>query len=913
MSRSFLSLPCLALILTSVAHPVAAQGPLNLRFEPPVIEQADVCLPVDRIPEVGSQIDDSTDDTKEQLTDEDRARFLRADIRDLLRDDPGRDFEYIVALIERRAEVDVRFSQADATLALIDLHLQTMRLAALSESGLVESLRGQADLLDQGQRLALARLYLDGTGVVQDVAFGQDLLRDTAFDGSAEALLEIARMAIDGTMIDAWDAPLDLTVSMAFGGVVGGLDAGICDRAERIAREYERGEIVAADAGLAFAWRRFAADMGDADAAWAVVQYHLNAPAATKDNEELNRYLAVAARLGRRPDPAEAETLRASGAVAPDALSTILGFNFSEETDGVSSIVPYLDLDVNVDAVEADEDGLYLDYLREVSRIPEAPAAVFSRLAREVLVRRGRWAGEAEAMELLEQAVARGDGDAMAQLAQMLMRYRDDPRRRDRAISLLMETVSQHGMAGSMAALDGLFRCQVNDAPRLAEANHWAQAYGASRAAQVQISATDLLSLDPYRDPETIARIQSQALTGQPNMIAAQVQRLEHLGRPDAALRFWAERMNSSRQALETFSEIEFELALSPDARDRAVEVFRRVFLNNGVTTALDLAIALTEHNSRDPAIAAEIVHLLTMAGNRGEGAAIRLLSRHQDRPAKEVFEEYAEIIEERGDFLALMFAFPFLTVDKRDDYADRAVSLMNCGTKDINELGDAWSFHGDGPLSQHWQRVGLAVAGGDVLSKLRLSDRQMAFYGTGRAPDAAAVAERRVADGDPAAVLEAFRLAANADFESYDPETALRHMRTLVAQRGDVAAVPVLRAWRAAPAAVQALIASQVDVEPLLARAANTGDPAAAYEYAALLRERAQTAADLTPALDWFVVAAKGGHVPAMVDVALIQGFGPQTLKQPQEALRWLNRAAELGDEQASVLAGLLRLEALE
>ena len=114
-------------------------------------------------------------------------------------------------------------------------------------------------------------------------------------------------------------------------------------------------------------------------------------------------------------------------------------------------------------------------------------------------------------------------------------------------------------------------------------------------------------------------------------MIASQAQRVQ--ANPlaaAAALRYWAQMVNRSDQTLEAFAELEFELATTPAERDIAIEFFRRVYLNNGVTTALDLAIALVEYNARDPEVADEIEHLLTMAGNRGEGGAIRLLSRLQ-------------------------------------------------------------------------------------------------------------------------------------------------------------------------------------------------------------------------------------------------------------------------------------------
>ncbi len=71
--------------------------------------------------------------------------------------------------------------------------------------------------------------------------------------------------------------------------------------------------------------------------------------------------------------------------------------------------------------------------------------------------------------------------------------------------------------------------------------------------------------------------------------------------------------------------------------------------------------MALIETDGRNPVIAEEILDLLTKAGNRGEGAAIRLKARLLARTHKpeDIYLEFAEAIETRGDFLALMVAIP--------------------------------------------------------------------------------------------------------------------------------------------------------------------------------------------------------------------------------------------------------------
>lgn len=902
-------------VLLAATLPIAARAePLALEFLPPDLGQSDICIPAAK----RDRPDDlTTEGRDEDLTDPDRIRFLRRDIRNLMAQDADRYFDFIEDLISKRAAIDIDYAGIDETLERIALHLNAARLNDLRARALVPSLRARLDEMTNNQKMELAQFYISGLGVQPDIAFAQHLIREAAFGGNARALMEIARMQIKGELLEGWDAPLDLTVTMAFGGILGEMSPALCHRAEQIAQEYLKGEIVQRNPATAMAWRRFAADMGGAEAAWRVVEYHLNATADRKDNAELRHYLERAAELGLSLDSRQFGKLVSSGAVTADELEAILGYNYSQDGQrNRNSLIPWLDLVVNIDGMEPDDSGLYLKYLRELAVMPSAPGLVFRKLAQEVLGRRGRWAAEAEGMDLYAEAVRRGDGEAMQRLAGMLMRYRDDPARVNRAENLLMESVSRFGMASSMAKLDALYRCQVNDAPRLVAADLWARNYRASGHASVPISATDLIALDPFKDPETIAKIQTQALEGRSTQIAQQSQRVQSNPlAPDQALQFWASRLNRSDQALEAFAELEFELATSPAQRALAVEFFRRVYLNNGVTTALDLAIALVEDEARDPKIADEIVHLLTMAGNRGEGAAIRLKSRllaasleaaDYRASAERVYNEFRDTIEERGDFLALIFAIPFLPPDKVDDYVDRAVSLMNCGTKDADELGDAYAYRGDMPMSYHWRTVALEFEGGHVLSKLRLSNEQMRYYDKGRAPQADDVQKRALADGDARALERLFMLTANPDLPSYDPDAAAQHL--LTALQGAEGPEPwALSGYRRADKAIRRVVQARLDMRAVYGQAARQGDALAAYEFGMVLRREARGRGDLAESLRWLQRAAEAGNDEAMVETGFALGFGLGVARDLPEAMRWLQRARAARNPRAADLAALL------
>ncbi len=905
----------LAAVVAALLPCSAVANPLALDFMPPPIALEEVCM-APAGTESLTDLGDTAPGTA--LTDPLRIRFLISDTRRAMRDDADGYFDFIGRLIERRGELDPGFDEIEQIFARIALHERAERFGELRDAGLVQQLHQQADGLNNHQLVRLAQYIRDGIGIDRDRALAQALILEAAYGGHALALLDIARLQIRGELVEEWDAPLDLTVTMAFGGMLGQLDGGICGRAERIAQEYLKGEIVARNPGVALAWRRFAADLGGAEAAWRVVEYHLNAAAPQKDNDELRRYLERAVELGLSFDRATAARIAASGAISPADVERMLGFNHSEDgLDATTSLIPHLELDVNVDGVEPDPDGPREQYLREISEWPEAPGQVFTERARLVMEGHGRWAGEDEARGLLEEAVRRGDPEGMQRLARMLVRYRDDPQMLALAETLLLETVSRHGMASSMERLDALYRCQAPNAPRLGEANVWSANYAATGHATMSVGANDLLALSPFTAPEAIARIQTQGWRNRSQMLAAMGVRLQADPRAtQAALQLWADRMDSSPQALEAFAEYEFAAATTPALREQAVEFFRRVHLNNGVTTALDLAVALIEHNGRDPATVAEVHDLLTMAGNRGEGAAIRLMSRlraegllaHEHAAsASTVYAEFAQVIEERGDFLALIFAIPFVAPGKVNDYIDRAVSLMNCSTKDVQEVGDAYAYRGDAMMAFRWQQIGLQIRGGNVLSKLRLTDDQMAGFDTGAAPSPRQMALRALDDGDRSALQRLYRLASDPGLPSYDPGAAAAYFKAALSGAAPQELSWLLRNYRRAPDAVREAVSAEVDFVASYRRAAQAGDPEARYEYAMLLRAEGDDPRTLSESVEWLEAAAMDGHHPAMRELAIALGLGLGVEQDIAGALEWLARADDAGLPGSASLAELI------
>ncbi len=898
-----------ALSLLLGAMPAAART-IDLAFMPPKVAPQDICS--------SDALGDAQDDLQDQvgegdLTDPLRLQFLLRDIRVLQAQDPDRWFDFILTLIDRRAKLDPTFDGVDVTLARINLYVDAGRLDQLRGETLIDTLRASGERLDNAQKMALSDYYMNGIGVTQDVPYAESLIREAAFGGNSEALLTIVRMALNDRPMPDWDAPLDLTMTLALGGMLGQMTPAVCDHAGRIAEKYLTGDLLTRNPDIAFAWYKFAADLGGAKAAWRIVEFHLDANAAQKDNTEMLRYLTLAVKRGITVDANQANRIKSVGRVDEDALRGILGFNFSADTGrNRPSVSPYFRLAVKIDAVEVSPDSPYLKYLREVIEFPTAPGFVFTELAKEVLGRRGEWAGEAEAMAYLEQAAAKGDAEGMQLLSRKLIRYRDDPAQLTRAANLLTDVVARFGVPEAMNGLNTLYRCQSPAAPLVSQADLWRTNYAATEADTVDLTAFDMIALDPYKQPELLAQIQTQAMLNNPQSLANHLERVQ--SGPlvtDAAKRLWANRTDGSDKALENFGKLEFALATTPAERNLALELMRRVYLNNGVTTALDLAVMLTDDLSRSPETGVEIMALLTRAGNRGEGASIRLKAQllAETTSPQTIFDEFSDVIEERGDFLAMMFAIPFVDKDKAKDYIDRAVSLMTCTTKDSDELGEAYAGLLSPDMTMHWRQIGLSMENGNVLGKLNLKDWQINTYGSGNPPNELDVQKRNLAEGDLGALRSIFALTADSDLRTYDPAVAADTLVQLLRQGTAEDQTWVLGLYRKTDPAVRTQIEARIDLRALYEKAAQRGDVDAKLEYGLLLRDTAKTQANLTASAKWLKEAADAGNVMAMAQYGYAMAYGLGVTADPTGALNWLDKADQSGNLQARDLARLLRI----
>ncbi len=87
--------------------------------------------------------------------------------------------------------------------------------------------------------------------------------------------------------------------------------------------------------------------------------------------------------------------------------------------------------------------------------------------------------------------------------------------------------------------------------------------------------------------------------------------------------------------------------------------------------------------------------------------------------------------------------------------------------------MADAYTHSASPELAFQWKRVGLTFEGGNVLSKLALSERAGERIDEGAAPTAIAVLERARAEGDRSALRSLYTLTSNPDLPTWDAEAA--------------------------------------------------------------------------------------------------------------------------------------------
>ncbi len=882
---------------------------IDLKFQPPAIPPEMIC--VAREPDAVTTAMWASWD--QGALPDISPTLVKRDIRRLQQINPVRWLDTIEVMIDRLADADPGFAGTNALVARIAAMEAAGNFAGLRDQQLVVELANEADSLSPRLKNVLARLIRDGIGIARDIDQANALLLEAGYAGNADALLTLSQMVLDGEAPEGWDVPVELAVTMAFGSLVGELNETICDRTARIAREYHNGDIVRRNTQLAHDWFRFTADLGDANAAWKVVEYHMQAEGFDKDNDILLRYLRQASDAGLPYAQIELGRLYETGALVEQDLDQAYALFQAAATSGQRAGLTRVALFLEVyEDLYPNREAERTAAMRALAEFDDAPGWVFTRLAQIEIAEQGRWAGQADAMALFERAAELEDTEGIAELATMLIAQRD-PLSFERAVDLLSKTVSTLGGITPTKNLYGAFMCQAIDSPRLAEAEYWRLQEAATASANLELSAQQVISLNAEESPLMIATLQSQALYGRPTSLARYLKFLE--SSPDSSPElqaFWDDYSGQFPDVLRALAKLEFELAENPQQRLVAFDLLRREYQRSGADAALELAQALLDYQSDTEVGMTQVLAMLEEPAQAGEGAAIKLIASlaTDDPTGARTYADYADVIAANGDFDALVFAIPHVASMERDVYLARAISAMPCDYKNVMEMANLSQTIGDIEQEAQWMQIAEQLVGNNAWAMVDLAERHVEMGTPEGLVNGVSLFEAAFAQGDETAARGLFTLSLDPTTAGYDPDRAATMLQSAMVGAEQALLPAYLGRYRRADPATQAVISAKVNMPDAYLLAANSGDVFAMRTYAMHLRETAANAADLSESTRWLSQAAEGGDTTAMAEFGYALAFGIGTPAAPDDALIWLERAADSGSEKARAITSLINLQ---
>jgi TPR repeat protein len=885
---------------------------VDLEFEPPQIEASAICTA--GVSEAA--LAQSWTDWDGASLDGRTADGVRADIRRLKEMDAVKWYPTIEKMITLLPTIDPKFDEAKVMVERIDLMIAAGKLRELANQRLVPQLLASAQATSPRIQKSLSDWLTRGVGIDADPDAGARLLVAAANGGNADAILELVQMQLAGQTVPGWDVDAELAVTMAFGALVGQLDPQICDRVTRIAREYKNGDVVTQNYGLSERWYRFAADLGDASAAWKVADYHMRSEEITKDNAVFLKYLTLAAEGGTTYAQVSLGRVYEIGALVPRdierAASLYAAAAASGDRGGIVRNMLFLQQQAKTDP---SLQPAYLAALDTLVKTPGAPPWAFVIAADTVLEQKGRWAGEAEAIALLEKAAAMQDSDAMQRLA--LMRMRQAERAGDfyRNVDDLIFAMQQSGKSRAMVDLRHAFLCRAPAAPQLDEAALWRDAEAATASGSDTLDEQALLDLAASPDPLIVARLQSQALYGRPSAVAQYLTLIEAGDFSVVQADFWedfAKRLDNVLQARGTLA---LKLARTPAERGIAIGFLRQAVAQGEQGAGLYLAKALLEAPRPSQADFEEARQVLLPLADQGAGAAMVLLA--QADPAKyrtidAVFRAYADVIETRGDFDALLLAMPRLGDEARvADYKKRATISTACNFDQVVKMADVLGRMGDTEGFQTWINISDALSEGDGWRLTQLADTLMRHGTVADAARAFEFYEAAYKQGNKTAINRLLARYSDDDTADYDPARSAQLYIDLVRSSEPEELPDILRRIENDDLAIREAAYAEIVPRDLYLTAAEAGQPVAMREYALLIRDAATTPADVATATDWLARASAAGDVNAMVEYAraLAFGVGVPNGPAPDEAVVWLEKAAAAGNGEARTLMNALGL----
>ncbi len=896
------SLLTAGMIFAATAMPGRSET-INVRFMPPDIEipKTSVCAP--RIRDEDTIADWTSWDGKTLSK-----RDVYATMRDMnrLRDIDAKRFEKIISRVqELLPTIKPNYTEVDALFDKVKLMLAMGESGKVREQGLVKKLLAIKDH-SAGVLNTLSDNLIEGKGIDADRTAGLTLKIKAAYGGNPDAILDLARMSINGENVGNWDIEPELAVNMAFGSLVGILDQGICDRVARIAREYDGGgKNVKADPAVSLAWYRFAADLGDSYAAWKVAEYNLLSEKIAKDNTVLVKYLTMAADGGNMTAILELGRAYAEGAiVSPDREKALYYYRMAEKAGNQAGLAKQAQLFEETKDASPQDAATYEASLHQLIERESPPPWAFTRLARLIQTRDGVWQSMPQAKALLTRATEKGDVEGRKDLVDILLREAPDTATLNEATDLLTDSVVNDGEINAIAKLQRIYLCLQPGGPDITSASYWANIEAGAGNKSLMLDTAQVEKLPELKDPIIIAALQTQALYGRASALALYQRYLKSAGYSDQILKFWQTRAEIQRGATVESALLEFK----QNVVKRKFQDARRSIRLTGEAMSADAGLSfarfLIENYPSDKDSTNLAFDILKPLANQGFGRAVRLLEEvdgARTGSTASVRETYAEAMRQRGDMVAqLLLAESASDKSTRDKYYQRAIGSQRCDYDDSMSLAE-FAMRNYRPDATRWLSIAAYIAGDDQWRKVKIADMYMSLNTPGSTKTALAMYGEARAKGEPSAYYRLVKYYANSGTDAYDPHAASDIFVDLV-ENSDPATVPEkLLMLSNMKAEIRRQVSLKVDIKALYERSAETGQPVAMRELAKLIQADSEDGHAAAKAFAWLKQAAEAGDSEAMYRLSQSYAFGTGTKPSLEEAQLWMRKAAEAGYPEAA------------
>lgn len=877
-----------------------AAAPVPVVFEPPAIAPQALCTVQ---PDITAVVAKWQTWDRSALLDADPERVL-GEIQRLRDADAPAHKDAVAAAFALLEQVPDSALQQKVLVDKIRYALAAGDIAQVKSDGLVEKLATSFGELTPRSLFVLAELYLDGKAVAADATRGEAYLLSAAAGGSPDALLRAAQMRSSG-QLESYGLDPRTAVTIAFGAILGEVDPELCSRINRIARNYESGEIVEQNYPLAERWLRLGADLGDPTAAWKVARYHLTSERIVKDNDILLKYLAQAAEAQIPQAQVELGEFYQDGSLLPQNLDKAEALFGSAAANGYRignmRLVALLELQAEQAGVTERLEAA----LRDLSNLADAPSTALVKLSSLIAKKDGRWASRPQVQPLLERAVEENNPDAALMLADLVLSDSRDPEAIDRAISLLNLAVSEGGKSEAMARLSDIYMCMVPDAPNLELAGQWrASAIAAGNGGDLPVGEDGSIA------DADIAQAQFMALRGSSGSIAQYVEMLREADYGEEVLSFWQNRIEQNPTAQNALAKLLVENDPSSDGVELSISLLESAVAAGSDAARVTLANLLLSQQGDQPETRAEAIDLLHQAATHGSGAAMEGLVKHQaDADPQAILAQYRDAIDARGDLDALLFAGEQApTPADQLDYLGRAANAARCSFSDVIKIGRGYLQAENKPAAEKWLAMANTLVGDEGWQFASLAQQFTLLKDDARhATTIVGLLEQAVKHGQIASLDRLIDLRSDTKSPVYDPEKVVSLVQQAVETATPAQLLNLARRIERARPDLRDQITKTVDIQAIYRTSAEGGNAIAMRELAKYLQQRASGPQQLAEAMDWMEKAAAGQDPEAMLLLAKAYTVGLGREASLDKAIALLEGAAALGNDDAKTMLGAM------